>query len=93
MFVKIFFQLVKTGLKVYLEALSCRTGLAGSQGVLETNKKNSVRTETNRNKICFGLFRETETKKIRFVSVFRTYVETTETYITVSKHRNSYIVK
>jgi hypothetical protein len=43
----------------------------------------------NRNKICFGfcfgLFRETKTKKVRFVSVFRTYIETTETNRTVSK--------
>ncbi len=33
---------------------------------------------------CFGLFRETK-KKFRFVSVFRTYIETTETNRTVSK--------
>jgi hypothetical protein len=33
-------------------------------------KKNSVLTGTNRNKICFGLFRETKNKKIWVVSVF-----------------------
>ncbi len=39
---------------------------------------------SNRNKpkqdlfrVCFGLFRETKNKKFRFVSVFRTYIETT----------------
>jgi hypothetical protein len=29
-------------------------------------------------RVCFGLFRETKKKKFRFVSVFRTYIETTE---------------
>ncbi len=45
----------------------------------------------NRNKpkqdlfrVCFGLFRETKNKKFRFVSVFRTYIETTETNRSVS---------
>jgi hypothetical protein len=52
----------------------------------------SVRTETNRNKICFGYvsvcFVKTKTKNfglLRFVSVFRTYIETIETNETVSK--------
>ena len=47
---------------------------------------------SNRNKpkqdlfrVCFGLFRETQKKNFRFVSVFRTYIETTETNRTVSK--------
>ncbi len=51
-------------------------------GVLETKQKNFG---SNRNKICFGLFRETKNKQIRFVSVFRIYIETTETNKTVSK--------
>ncbi len=48
----------------------------------------SVRTKTNRNKICFAFvsvcFVKPKTKKIRFVSVFWTYIETTETNGTVS---------
>jgi hypothetical protein len=43
-----------------------------------------VRTETNRNSTCFGcfsvcFFRETKQNFFRFVSVFRTGIETTET--------------
>jgi len=34
-------------------------------------------------RFCFSLFRETKNKKFRFVSVFRTYIETTETHRTV----------
>ena len=52
-------------------------------------KKISVRTESNRNKICFAFvsvcFVKQKTKIFRFVSVFRTYIETTETNRTVSK--------
>jgi hypothetical protein len=55
-------------------------------------KQNSVRTETNRNKIYFGCvsacFVKPKTKNFvlfQFVSVFRTYIETTETNRTVSK--------
>jgi hypothetical protein len=48
----------------------------------------SVRTETNRNKICFEFvsvcFVKPKTTHFRFVSVFRTYIETTETNRTVS---------
>ncbi len=47
---------------------------------------------SNRNKpkqdlfrVCFGLFRETKTFLFRFVSVFRTCIETIETNRTVSK--------
>jgi hypothetical protein len=47
---------------------------------------------SNRNKpkqdlfrVCFGLFCETKKFFFRFVSVFRTYIETTETNRTVSK--------
>jgi hypothetical protein len=47
---------------------------------------------SNRNKpkqdlfrVCFGLFRETKKHFFRFVSVFRTFIETTETNKTVSK--------
>ena len=55
------------------------------------NEKNnfSVRTETNRNKICFAFvsvcFVKPKTFLFRFVSVFRTCIETTETNRTVSK--------
>jgi hypothetical protein len=52
----------------------------------------SVRTETNRNSICFGSFSVCFAKLItnffglfRFVSVFRTRFETTETNRSVSK--------
>jgi hypothetical protein len=51
-------------------------------------KQISGRTETNRNKICFGCVSVcfvNQKQKIRFVSVFRTYIETTETNKTVSK--------
>jgi hypothetical protein len=51
---------------------------------------NVVNFGSNRNKpkqdlflVCFGLFRETKDKKIWFVSVLRTYIETTETNRTV----------
>jgi hypothetical protein len=47
---------------------------------------------SNRNKpkqdlfrVCFGLFRETKKIIFRFDSVFRTFIETTETNRTVSK--------
>jgi hypothetical protein len=47
---------------------------------------------SNRNKpkqdlfrVCFGLFRETKKQIFRFVSVFRSCIETTETNRTVSK--------
>ncbi len=67
--------------------------LAGqSQLTSKQTKKISVRTETNRNKICFGFvsvcFMKPKTKNFRlfrFVSVFRTYIKTTETNRTVSK--------
>ncbi len=54
------------------------------QGILKTINFFSVRTETNRNSICFGcfsvsFFRETPQKNFRFVSVFWTGIETTET--------------
>ncbi len=52
-------------------------------------KKISVRTETNRNKICFAFvsvcFVKPKKNIFRLVSVFRTYNETTETNRTVSK--------
>jgi hypothetical protein len=53
---------------------------------LKQIKKNSVRTETNRNSTCFGSFSVCFAKPInyffglfRFVSVFRIHIETTET--------------
>ncbi len=59
-------------------------------------KQTKIIFGSNRNKpkqdlfrVCFGLFRETKTKKFRFVSVFRTYIETTKTNWTVSTNRNN----
>jgi hypothetical protein len=56
-----------------------------------SSKQTKINFGSNRNKpkqdlfrVCFGLFRETQSKKFRFVSVFRTYIETTETNRTVS---------
>ncbi len=56
-----------------------------------SSKQTKIIFGSNRNKpkqdlfrVCFGLFRETKNKKFRFVSVFRTYMETTETNRTVS---------
>jgi hypothetical protein len=56
-----------------------------------SSKQTKIIFGSNRNKpkqdlfrVCFGLFRETKKKKFRFVSVFRTYIETTETNRTVS---------
>ncbi len=51
-------------------------------------KRFSVRTETNRNKICFAFvsvgFVKPKIFFFRFVSVFRTFIETTKTNRTVS---------
>jgi hypothetical protein len=56
-----------------------------------SSKQTKINFGSNRNKpkqdlfrVCFGLFRETKNKKFRFVLVFRTYIETTETNRTVS---------
>jgi hypothetical protein len=56
-----------------------------------SSKQTKIIFGSNRNKpkqdlfrVCFGLFREPKKKKIRFVSVFRTYIETTETNRSVS---------
>jgi hypothetical protein len=55
-----------------------------------SSKQTKINFGSNRNKpkqdlfrVCFGLFRETKTKIFRFVSVFRTYIETAETNRTV----------
>ncbi len=53
-------------------------------------KKNNFGSNRNKPKqdlfrVCFGSFRETKNIFFRFVSVFRTYIETTETKRTVSK--------
>ncbi len=57
-----------------------------------SSKQTKKNFGSNRNKpkqdlfrFCFGLFRETKNKKFRFVSVFRTYIETIETNRTVSR--------
>ena len=51
-----------------------------------SSKQTKINFGSNRNKpkqdlfrVCFGLFRETKNKKIRFFSVFQTFIETTET--------------
>ncbi len=56
-----------------------------------SSKQTKINFGSNRNKpkqdlfrFCFGLFRETQNKIFRFVSVFRTYIETTETNRSVS---------
>ena len=60
--------------------------------VTVSSKQTKLNFGSNRNKpkqdlfrVCFGLFRETKNKKFRFGSVFRTYIETTESNRTVSK--------
>ncbi len=57
-----------------------------------SSKQTKIIFGSNQNKpkqdlfrVCFGLFRETKKKNFRFVSVFRTFIETTETNRTVSK--------
>ncbi len=56
-----------------------------------SSKQTKINFGSNRNKpkqdlfrVCFGLFRETKNNKFWFVSVFRTYIETTETNRSVS---------
>jgi hypothetical protein len=56
-----------------------------------SSKQTKINFGSNRNKpkqdlfrVCFGLFRETKNKLFRFVSMFRTNIETTETNRTVS---------
>ncbi len=56
-----------------------------------SSKQTKTNFGSNRNKlkqdlflVCFGLFCETKNKKFWFVSVFQTYIETTETNKTVS---------
>jgi len=56
-----------------------------------SSKQTKIYFGSNRNKpkqdlfrVCFGLFRETKNKMFWFVSVFRTYIETTETNRSVS---------
>jgi hypothetical protein len=49
------------------------------------NKKFRYKPKQDLFRVCFGLFRETKKINFRFVSVFRTYIETTETNRTVSK--------
>jgi hypothetical protein len=59
---------------------------------LVSSKQTKINFGSNRNKpkqdlfrVCFGLFRETKNKLFLFVSVFRTYIETTVTNRIVSK--------
>jgi hypothetical protein len=77
------------------EALVIRLGCPGNK-----QKKFSVRTETNRHSICFGLFSVCFAKPInyffglfRFVSVVRIHIETTETNGSVSKQTKKIKIK
>ncbi len=56
-----------------------------------SSKQSKINFDSNRNKpkqdlfcVCYGLFRETNKKQFRLVSVFQTYIETTETNRSVS---------
>ncbi len=60
-----------------------------------SSKQTKINFGSNRNKpkqdlfrVCFGLFRETKNLIFRFVSVFRTYIETTETNTCFVTNRN-----
>jgi hypothetical protein len=62
-----------------------------------SSKQTKIIFGSNQNKpkqdlfhVCFGLFRETNNKKFRFVSVFRTYIETTETTLNFLKNTQIY---
>ena len=62
-----------------------------------SSKQTKIIFGSNRNKpkqdlfrVCFGLFRETKKKKFRFVSVFRTYIQTTETTLSFLKNSQIY---
>ncbi len=57
-----------------------------------SSKQTKINFGSNQNKpkqdlfrVCFGLFRKTKNKLFLFVSVFQTYIETTETNRIVSK--------
>jgi hypothetical protein len=70
------------------DTLACGRGVGGRV----SSKQTKISFGSNRNKpkqdlfrVCFGLFRETQKKIFRFISVFRTFIETTETNRTVSK--------
>ncbi len=76
-------------------------GVSGGEGggsvpARVSSKQTKIIFGWNRNKpkqdlfrVCFGLFRETNNKKFRFVSVFRTYIETTETNRPVSQPKQT----
>ncbi len=62
----------------------------GGLGCPRNEKKKKFGSNRNKPKqdlfrVCFGLFCETPKKNFRFVSVFRTCIETAETNRTVSK--------
>jgi hypothetical protein len=78
-----------SGQQEHLLVWTCLHHCMGPRVSSKWKKKNFG---SNRNKpkqdlfrVCFGLFRETQKNFFRFVSVFRTYIETTETNRTVSK--------
>ncbi len=79
----------QTALKTDTVTDSEQTTLTGDTRV--SSKQTKINFGSNRNKpkqdlfcVCFGLFHETKNKTFRFVSVFRTYIETTETNRSVS---------
>ncbi len=66
-----------------------RTGTLPSRVSSKQTKKNSIRTETSRNKICFGCvsvcFVKPKTKNFGLFLMFWTYIATTETNRAVVK--------
>jgi hypothetical protein len=75
-------------IKIVKDRTSMMGGLCASR---VSSKETKINFVSDRNKpkqdlfrICFGLFRETKKNKFWFVSVFRTYIETTETNRSVS---------
>jgi hypothetical protein len=69
-----------------------KNGKYGNGSTRMSSKQTKKNFGSNRNKpkqdlfqLFFGLFCETKSKNFRFVSVFRTYIETTETNRNVSK--------
>jgi hypothetical protein len=78
--------LSKIGKQPGISEASLRRSLASARMKVGCPRNNqiffSVRTETNRNSICFGCFwlvSRNQKTFFRFVSLFRTYMEKTET--------------
>jgi hypothetical protein len=62
---------------------------AGGIGIAERPTISRFEPKQDLFRLCFGLFRKTKNKKFRFVSVFRTYIETTETNKKVSSKQTT----